>query len=500
MGNSLAFPLLAFLIPVLLRAVPEVLMGPYVVGFDTMAHYVPTSMLWLNGGVDLWRYIATAPLFYTLIVSLVSAGGPLIVVLKVIPPLLHGFLGLSIYGYAKKGLGWSPRKSVLTALLGTLYFVALRISWDLLRNELALIFFFVVLTLLATGESNKYTWKRCLLLSSAMLAVVLSHQLVAVIMFGVVVFTIIHQFIKKERVKAPTLFAVALPAALFFFASVYLSPAVSEFRLIFGFPASGDGWLQLFGFSSYPAMLAGEAGFFLYCFLPILPLAVISVKRFGNFQMRTWILLIFIASLIPMASPSNLRWIMLLTFPFAFYVSETLSWLKAVKWKRFKITLHRVALVYLVLSTAFLSLGFMLKTPEKPLEYFDSGQYNGYIYQVPSSMLQNTVSIANCNDTANALQWFKDNIGGSAVMLAHRAFYGWALSTLDKDQVVLYEYDNPVTAAETALRQGHNQIYLVWWVNGQGWYGHPIVPSSFKEVYQSGKIAIYNYSPISVTQ
>ena len=468
-------------------------MGPHVVGFDTMGHYVPTSILWLNGGVDLWRYIATAPLFYTLIVSLVSAGGPLILVLKVIPPLLHGFLGLSIYGYAKRGLGWSPRKSVLTALMGTLYFVALRISWDLLRNELALTFFFVVLTLLATGESGKYTWKRCLLLSLAMLAVVLSHQLVAVIMFGVVVFTVIYQFIRKERVKAATLFAVALPAALLFFASVYLSPAVSEFRLIFGFPASGDGWLQLFGFSSYSALLAGEAGFFLYCFLPMLPLVILSVKRFGNFQMRSWVLLIFIASLIPMASPSNLRWIMLLTYPFAFYVSETLSMLKSIKWKRFEVTLRRVAIVYLVFSTAFLSLGFMLQTPEDPSAYFDAGQYNGYIYQIPSSMLQNTVSIADCNDTANALQWLKDNIGGNAVLLSHRVFYGWALSTLNETQVILYEYDNPVPAAETVSLQGNDKIYLVWWVNGEGWYGQPTVPSSFEEVYQSGEIAIYEY-------
>ncbi len=482
----------------LLRAVPEVLMGPYVVGFDTMAHYVPTSMLWLSGGVDLWRYIATAPLFYTLIVSLVSGGAPLILVLKVIPPLLHGLLGLSIYGYAKRGLGWSPRKSVFTALLGTLYFVALRISWDLLRNELALIFFFVVLTLLAKGESGKYTWKRCLMASLAMLAVVLSHQLVAVIMFGVIVFTVICTFVKKERVKAATLFAVTLPAVLLFFASVYLSPAVSEFRLIFGFPATNDGWLQLFGFASYPELLMGEAGFFLYCFLPLLALVVLSVKRFGNFQMRAWILLIFVASLIPMASPSNLRWIMLLVYPFAFYVSETLSMIRAVKWKRFGITLRRVAIVYLVLSTAFLSLGFMLQTPEDPSAYFDAGKYNAYIYQVPSSMLQNTVSIADCKDTVNALNWYKDNIGGDAVLLSHRAFYGWALSALNENQVVLYEYDNPVQAAATVSLQGNGAVYLVWWVNGQGWYGQPSVSSSFEQVYQSGKIAIYEYVPSGV--
>ncbi len=494
LSKKYVFPFLAFAVPLLLRAVPEVLMGPYVVGFDTMGHYVPTTVLWLNGGVDLWRYIATAPLFYTMIVSLVLAGGPVITVLKIVPPVLHGFLGLSIYGYAKSGLNWQPKKSVLTALIATTYFVALRISWDLLRNELALIFFFVVLTLLTKGNLGKNSWKRYLLLSLATLAVVLAHQLVAVVMLGMITFTIISYLLRKERAKIFPLIAVSLPALLLFFISLYFSPAVPEFRLIFGFPSGGDGWLSLFGFSSYPAMLASEAGFFLYCFLPILPLAVVSFRRFGNFQMRTWILLLLLASLIPMVSPSNLRWIMMLTYPFAFYVSETLSRLKSINWRRFKITVHRVAVVYLVASTAILSLCFMTMPPENPFPYFKSGEFNGYIYQIPSSMLQNTVSITDCKDVASAMEWFRNGVDKNALLLTHRAFYGWALSTLDKNQVVLYEYDEPAKTAETVVQEGHRQIYLIWWINGQGWYGQPAVPSSFEEIYQSGRIAVYHYA------
>jgi hypothetical protein len=489
------FPLLAFAVPFLLRAIPEALMGPYVVGFDTMGHYVPTTVLWLREGVDLWRYIATAPLFYSLIVSLVALGGPLIAVLKIIPVVLHGFLGLSIYGYAKKGLQWSPKKSAFTALIATAYFVALRISWDLLRNELALIFFFAVLTLLAAGNNGEHPWKRYVLLLLAMVAVVLAHQLVTILMLGLVALTIAQKAFRKNLFEAVRLAAVALPAALLFFAILYFSPAVSEFRVIFGFPSSSDGWLQLFGFPSYLAMVANEAGFFLYCFLLILPFVVLSFRRFRNFQMRTWILLIIIASLVPMVSPSNLRWIMMLTYPFAFYVAEALSRLRSVGWKRFKLTAQRVAVAYLVLSTAVLSLGFMVMTPENPSFYFKAGLFNGYIYQIPSSMLQNTVSITDCRGTADALQWFKGNLDEDAVLLTHRAFYGWALLTLKGDQVVLYEYDNPEIKAEMLVQEGRNRLYLIWWISGQGWYGQPAVPAAFQEVYRSGRISIYAYSP-----
>ena len=50
------------MIPLLVRFIPEVLMGPYLVGFDTVAHYVPTTLHWLDGNVDFEfrRYCAIA--------------------------------------------------------------------------------------------------------------------------------------------------------------------------------------------------------------------------------------------------------------------------------------------------------------------------------------------------------------------------------------------------------------------------------------------------------
>ena len=123
-------------------------MGPYVVGFDTMAFYVPNTLLWLHNGVNLWSFLAIAPLFYAIYMSLVSVGGSPVFLIKIISPLLLGFLALSIYFFAKRGLSWSLPKSTFVAVLGTVYFVALRASWDQLREEFSLIFFFVVLMLL----------------------------------------------------------------------------------------------------------------------------------------------------------------------------------------------------------------------------------------------------------------------------------------------------------------------------------------------------------------
>ena len=212
-------------------------------------------------------------------------------------------------------------------------------------------------------------------------------------------------------------------------------------------------------------MLLSEAGFFFYCFLPLLPFLLLGIWRLKNFQLRSWILVSLILLFVPMVSPSNLRWVLMLTYPLAFCAIETLSRLKSVSWKRFGFTLRRIGIVYLVLMVSVLSLGFMLMPPENPFPYF--GQpVNGYIYQIPSSMLQNTVPKIDCADTVNALQWFKNNVDSSALLLTHRAFYGWAMLTANVTQIILYEYDNPVNAAKTVTQQEQGKIYLIWWVNG----------------------------------
>ncbi len=488
--NRYVFPLMAFIIPLIVRTIPEILMGPYLIGFDTMGFYVPSTLLWLHNGVNLGYFLGTAPLFYTIFMSIVAVGGSPVLVLKIIPPVLLGFLGLSIYAYAKRGLGWSPAKSTFVALLGTIYFVALRASWDQLREELGLVFFFAVLMLLINRKDR--SWKSYAVLSLAMFAVVLSHQLVSVLMFGVIVFTVVYNLSRKEFSGSINLIILSLPAILYFFIA-YLSGVLQHGFLNYssnvGSPLSN--WT---GFTSYESMLINTGGFFVYCFLLIIPLAVISVWRLRNLQLGSWLVLSFLLMLLPIASVSPYRWVLLLTYPLAFYTTDTLSRLRAIKWKHFKFNLRRIAILYLILSTAILSFGFIFATSAKPFAYFSPGQLNYFEFQIPSSMLQNTISITDCQSTTNALQWYKDNINSSSLLLTHTVFYSWALLALNESQVRNYEFGDPSKAAMEATQEGCSQIYLIWWVNGQGWYDLPTLPLSFEQIYHSGQIAIYSYN------
>jgi hypothetical protein len=439
---------LAFFIPLAIRVIPEILMGPYPVGFDLMAFYVPISLLWLHNGVTPWTFLVIAPLFYSIITPIVAAGLSPFLVLKIVPPLLLGILGVSVYLFAKKGLGWSPQKSVFVALLGTLYFVALRASWDQLREELALVFFFVVLTLLMVNRKQR-SWKIYALSFLAIMGTLLANQLVSVLLLGILLFNIAYDLYRKNYAQSLQLTAISLPATAYFLI-FYLTGLQSG---DVGYSAGQSPLASWLGFSSYPSMLV----------LPVTPV-------------------------------SPYRWVLLLTYPLAFLAVDALSALRRIKWKRFKITAQRIAIVYLVLSTAFLSLGFIFSKSESPFFYFDQ-KVNKFTNQIPTSMLQNTVSLADCSSTENALQWFKVNVDSNAVLLTHQVFYGWALTKINYNRVILYGYGDPLAASQIAASQGHSEIYIIWWVNGFGWYGMPTLPAAFHQVYASGQIAIYRYQP-----
>jgi len=183
--------------------IPEILMGAYPLGFDTVSYYIPITTQWLTGGFDFWQAMNLVPLFYVILSAVTAMDIPFIVSLKILPSLLHAFLALTIYYYANKGLNWSPRKSLLTSLLATLYFVALRVSWDMLRNQLGLIFLFLTLILssmvLNKGDAK---WKHYILLSLAAVLTVLSHQLAAMLLLVIFAALITRILLKGERAKA----------------------------------------------------------------------------------------------------------------------------------------------------------------------------------------------------------------------------------------------------------------------------------------------------------
>jgi len=464
--------------------VPEILMGPYPTGFDPMGYYIPTVLGWLENGVDFWHCIATAPLLYFILMLIVALGVPLTIVFKVLSPILHGLLALSIYLYAVRALKWTPEKSLPLSLLATSYFTAMRVSWDLLRNQLALIPLFSALALF---KERNGVW-RDVAVSLAMVLVVLTNQLVSVTMLAIVIITTAHMFLKKEWSEARRTMLIVMPSILLFLLVFYANFRLStSFTRAFYFPRQeSEGPLFLYGFHSYLEMISTVTGFLAYCYLPLLLPALKGAKFLKDPQLKAWALFCLTASFLPVVFARWwYRWALMLTYPLSFYAVEAIANIKHKP--------HRLyASIALGTAVTVLTSGFIAMPCDRPFPYYAIRRFQIYI---PSSMLQNTVPLEDCPHVEDCLNWLKQNMDENSILLVHKAFHGWALLHLNPDQIQPYGYGNPETAAKQALQQGHNTVYLIWWTQGKGWHGQPSAPPSFKEVYRSGDIAIYVYSP-----
>jgi hypothetical protein len=478
--DSKNFHLLAFFAPFVVRSIPELLMGGYVIGFDTISYYVPVTWKWINYGVGFWEFFGSAPLFYLLLSGLTLAGVPLIVSLKVLPPILHGLLGLAILEYATKGLGWSAKKGLLASLLATLYFVGLRISWDMLRSELGLILLFAFLITLQKCPSD-LNWKRFGFLSLYAVLVVMAHQLVSLLMFIIVFAIALEKLIKRDYSFVGHLFMACLPAIALFALTVY-----ADFLVLPSYTndivASGRMiWFSLMGYSSIAEGVVNSVGFWLFCYFPLLPLIFLGIREFRRLELEAWVIWCLVGISLPSffpLSPLSYRWILLFNFPLAFFAVEGFRKLGSSLFKK-----------GLAGFLVFLSFSFVFLPAESAFPYFSV-----YPYYVPSSMLQNSVPLSDCGDVVRALNWVKDNnIYGGEILLVHDAFNGWALLYADGVEILRYGYALPESVALALSQKGYGRIYLIWWVSGEGWHGQASLPSTFKEVFRSGRIAVYEF-------
>src|SRR2546427_5017391 len=132
--RSYRFALAAFLIPLFIRTIPEILVGPYPIGWDTIAFYVPNTLDWAAGKTGFTTILGTAPLMYMITVPVywITRVNP-VWIFKIISPILYGGMIWALFRFLKIGLNWRDKQTVGSELLTSLYFVTLRISWDLYR-------------------------------------------------------------------------------------------------------------------------------------------------------------------------------------------------------------------------------------------------------------------------------------------------------------------------------------------------------------------------------
>ncbi len=483
------FALVALLIPVGIRAVPEILVGPYPVGWDTIAFYVPNTLDWAAGKVGWMAMLGTAPLMYMISVPvyLLLSVNP-VWIFKIMGPLLYGSMIWALFRFLRLGLRWPEKQALAGALMTSLYFVTLRISWDLYRNMLGLTFILLSLPLLEDWKGPR----KQVLLSALIVLAVASDQLTGVIALSLIGVRALTGLLRKQWDEFMHLVRVGMPGVAFFLLIVYA-----------GIVVSGGSLVQ--EQAPVPSLdsLASSVGFLGYVYLPIIPLVVLGLRRVVSPELRNWSALFLgaaLTALIPFFGPivMSYRWSLLVDIPLCVYASAglagvagsgrpTMNWLGLLRGK----IMPTFSLILVVSATLYIVL-----PAQQAMLY-----YTSFPALLPTSMVQDTVPLSDMGSLREMLSWVGTNMGPGTVLITHQAIYGWARAYLPSaDHIVNYGYSDPLEGVKRAGSSGYSSVLMIWWVNGSGWHGLPNVPSGFVPVVRDGSIAVYTYLTEAVSE
>lgn len=474
---------MAFALGATLRAIPEILAGPYLVGNDTVFYAgeiarTTTCLDWSQFGGG------NAQALLMLLCPLGKIVGP-IEALKIAPVELYGFLAIALFWFLSRTLGLGVEESVFVTGFVLLQAATLRISWDLQRNILGLAF----LLLLITNFKLQPTRGRMLTVGLLSILVIASHEIVGVLMILLAVALFAARLFRNELARAKIL----IPTLVFAFAPILLYSVPVTEPILINYP------------QPHSVLLVTQEHFFGVLFLPLLPLAALGIRKVND-AILAWLGIIALVSFspllpLPVAPAFWDRWMLMLVFPLgilagtgALKLSEWVHHLSArLSMKRLEVAVGPAILLALILPFSVTAYGFMSAPSNHPFVlYNDPALWQAGWSGMPATMQSNTVALDMVPDVQRAMVWLNNQMNSNHVLLANYEFYGYALLYLaPTDVIIQYGYEKLTTALYSAKSQGFQNAYLIWFVPDSGWHQPDPDLTSFKLTYQSGIICVY---------
>ncbi len=426
--------------------------------------------------------LGTAPLMYMISVPLYGLlrADPAWV-FKVMGPVLYGSMFWALFRFLGSGLGWSGKMSLGGVLVASLYFVSLRIGWDMYRLMMGLVFVLLALPLL----NHEMGPRKQALLSSLIVLAVASDQLTGVILLVLLGARVLAQAKRGQLDEIVKWVKIATPGATLFLLIVYA-----------GNIASGIGLVQTQ--PPVPSLegLNSSAGFLVFAYLPLAPLILVGARKVANLDLRTWSLFCVGAALtplVPLFGPvvMSYRWSLLLMIPFCVYAAAGLAKLRIPHHAAMRLSrlLSKTALPAFALLLVGSAVLYITLPAQSAFVYYAA--YRGLL---PTSMVQDTVPLSDMDSLVELLQWAASNSDSQTALITHQAIYGWARVYFpESERIVNYEYSSPLVGVEEARLEGYSSMLMIWWVNGSGWHEQPTVPYGFVPLVQAGRLVVYIY-------
>jgi hypothetical protein len=496
----------------IIRSIPNLLTA-HPVGYDTI-DYATQLYDWKNMLQDP-NIIFQTPLFILQsdFLFILSNLEPFII-LRVLQPVIYGFLVASFYYVCKVLYNWNSKWVFFGTLLFSVQTVALRISWDLLKNELGLVLLLITLTRLKKPRTFSFVLLTIL--------IVLSHQIISFMLLGIIFFLVMGYYIRNDYVRIKNLLLSSIPffifvALLFFFhiglinlnneidRSIFL-PIITSIPIVKSLPFPFINYMIGEGLTNYQQsyffLLVDVFSLYVASFLLILPfmiyeLVVVRKKTFRNLlnPINIWTILCSVPILNVILFPifalfSWHRWMFMLIVPYSIYATIGIMNL-STKFRSNSLRKYFHISILIILFIA--SLLYSLMPHTNSLSLYST--FNPASKYSPTTMMRNTVSLHDVPNLPTVVTWADHNLDSKSCLLVKDAFVDW-VKILSSTNLTVFNYKNQdVLAGFNYVRNlNYNDIFWLWWDNGIGlqWYGQ-IIPSYFVPVYQSGSLVIYKY-------
>jgi hypothetical protein len=332
--------LLVFAFFVSIRGIAEIQAGDLPAGWDPLNYYAPWTVAYMNEGVINEHFVAAPPLIFILMISMTFLTRDVWLAIKILSPILYGVLGVCFLYFTSSYLSWSKKKGIVCALLLMSQIAALRLSWDLFKNQLAMSLLFLQLPLLSSA-SKKGEAKTKLMIILLSLLIVLTHPFVTVFYLVVLLSIILNR--KHSTSFKKYLLLANVPALILFIGIFGIYSQWTKVSLV-SYPGIGTtaffktihyvdtptfsvfkNYIVLYG--SYSNLSVQVMSLFILLYAPILPLVFLG---FWNDRFLTPILILgLLSAFLPIVSPSFAlldfeRWMFMLVYLFAVFSANAL--------------------------------------------------------------------------------------------------------------------------------------------------------------------------------
>ncbi|MHB8565641.1 MAG: hypothetical protein ACYC7D_04925 [Nitrososphaerales archaeon] len=464
----IAYGVLLFAIFAGFRGVLEYFAGSFPLGNDSVDLYE----VWLRTGqpIDIWNLVSKSLLY-----GINSILNDPSLTVKILLIALQGLLAVAVYIWVHS-ITKDPRISFLAAIATCFYFPILRITWDLARNSIALIFGLMALTLFQSKGKSRFALANACLFLAVLSDVIVFPVVLSVILFG------------KSRMKRKL--AILLPSvALFSMVVVIYLVAYLQLGSFSGhlnnIALALKDYILLNGQSSYEFLGITAPLFFLYLLLPIAPFLIFALAKTRNLNLEfvVWVIVCFA-----------------LGFTFPGYRFILLVFVGLVPMIAVQLLRTRRTRVFKMMFILILFMGFSYATfsAQSPFPYYDV--YQPYSYLLPSSLMANSLPISENYATMQILNANILRFDCNSKLITTSAFYDFALKagvptcslTLRGGYETISNVVEDLIVTASNLAAPGRSVYVIWFVPSVS--SEPSFWDNFRLIGSSGDIGLFVFT------